>query len=347
MNRAIASAWVLGLLLFTAHASARQPDGTLGLIQTPNNGIPAIIAPGKSFPVFLKEAADLVLEGPATLPLTITWESARGGVTGLAQIPEDAPEGTYALAAPGRDRNVRAVYVRKSFPEVYTVAHITDTHVGSGRHPRTSEEIVAEVFAAANASEAVFALVTGDLTDQGTPEQFNAYLALMDTCTLPTFVTPGNHDRNGLNYEQFFGPVTTMFLFGPDGYLLFDTKDFIVADELSVQDGYLNQYRRAIKPARWSIGATHRYESSMGMRAQLTLFVDDPLDVLIFGHWHRENKEDEQVTPWGRTPMIVTPAAIDGRMRLLDLTVQGIRPRAFEQVAKTGEPEEKKEEKQP
>ena len=61
MNRAIASAWILGLLLLTAHATARQPDGTLGLIQTPNNGIPAIIAPGKSFPVFLKEAADLAL----------------------------------------------------------------------------------------------------------------------------------------------------------------------------------------------------------------------------------------------------------------------------------------------
>lgn len=339
MMRAYTTAAVCAALsLVSMAAHARQPDGTLGLIQTPNNGMPAVVAPGKAFPVYLKEPADLALEGPASVPLSVTWRPERGGVTGMAEVPADAPEGTYALVSPGRDRNLRSVYIRASFPEVYTVAHITDTHLGSGRHPRSAEEIVGEVFAAANASEAVLALVTGDLTDQGTPEQFQAFLAVLDTCTLPTFVTPGNHDRDGLNYEHFFGPLTSAFLFGPDGYLLFDTKDFIVADELTAQDGYLDTYRRLIKPARWSIGATHRYEASMGMRAQLTLFVDDPLDVLIFGHWHRENTEEEKAVPWGHTPIIVTPAAIDGRMRLIDVTVQGIRPRAFEQVAETGEP---------
>jgi predicted phosphodiesterase len=327
---------MLALALAPGAAWARNADGTLGLILAPHNGMPVIARPGDAFEVRLREEAPLQLEGAAVIPLETVWRLVPDGVAGTAVLPGTAPEGAYALSVPGRDRNVRAVYVRAEFPEVYSVAHITDTHVGSGRHPRASEAIVGEVFAAANASGAAFAVVTGDVTDSGTPEQFQAFLALLDTCTLPTFVQPGNHDRAQTHYERYFAPLVYRFRFGLDGYLAFDTKDYVVADGLTAQDGLLERYRRELKPVRWCVGLSHRYEASMGMRAQMVLFVDNPLDVLLFGHWHRENTEEEQVVPWGTTRMIVTPAAINGAYRVVDVTVQGLRPRPVEQAAETG-----------
>jgi hypothetical protein len=137
-------------------------------------------------------------------------------------------------------------------------------------------------------------------------------------------VCAGNHDRKELNYEKTFGPLVYSFTYGPDGYLVFDTKDFLTAGQLDPQMADLQRLRRKIKPSRWSIGATHRYEPTMSMRSQLTLFVDDPLDVLLFGHWHRESEQSH--VPWGTTPIVATPAAVDNTWRLVLVTRTGIHP---------------------
>ena len=247
------------------------------------------------------------------------------------------------------DRNIRSVYVRKSFPEYYLIAHLTDTHVGSDRHPRPAADVFRDAVQAANKSAAAFALVTGDLTEDGEAEQFRTFLEILDTCTLPTFVCSGNHDRKAHNYENTFGPDTYLFRFGEDGYIAFDTKDFVVADSIGPQDADLEVFRRAVKGARWAIGFSHRYEPNMGIRCQLVLFVDNPLDHFIFGqlvlfvdnpldhfifgHYHRANTEAELAVPWGRTPIPVTPATVDGYMRIIDVSAKGVRPRPPERVA--------------
>ncbi len=331
-------AFSVALLLATA-AGARQPDGTLGLIQTPNDGVPAVVEPGGVFEAVLEEEAKLSLEGGgAVYPLSVTFSAVPGGkVAGRCVLPPDLPEGSYALCVEAdnrSDRNVRAVHVFDPFPEYYVIAHVSDTHLGKDqRHPRPSDAIIGDVFRSVNESDATFVLVTGDLTETGGPEEFQRFLAVLDTCTLPTFVCPGNHDRQALNYEQFFGTLSYRFRFGQDGYLAFDTKDFITADELGPQDGALQRYRREIRDARFSVGFTHRYEPFMGMRSQLALFVDNPLDFLLFGHWHRENSDEEKHLPWGKTRMSVVPAAIDGKLRLLDMTAKGLIPRAVTDAA--------------
>lgn len=329
------AAWIL--VAFAA--SARQSDGTLGLLRTPNNGMPAIAQPGGSFDVTAQRACELSLKGDAAaVELKAEWTDLPGGLAkGRCALPEGIAPGVYALEAKNgedSDANLRAVYVVDSFPAVYTVAHVTDTHIGSTRHKRSSEAIVTDVFAAVNATDAAFVLVTGDLTDGGEAGQFETFLRVLDTCTKPTFVCAGNHDRLALNYERFFGPDVYSFWFGEDGYLSFDTKDFLVADDLSAQSAEIQLQRRALKPARWSIGFTHRYEMDMGMRTQIALFVDDPLDYLIFGHWHRENSDKQKSVPWdgwrGPTRITVTPAAIDGALRLFDVSKSSVAPRPFQ-----------------
>ena len=319
-------------------SSARNTDGTLAVIRTPNNGMPALVTPGHTFQACLSHEAPLHLVGGDTrIPLETKWETLPGDRRQAdCRVPQNAAPGCYALQAgdgSGEDTNLRAVYVLESFPDTYVIAHLSDTHVGSGRHERPADDIFRDTIKTINESEAAFVLITGDLTDTGKRDEFRDFLAILDTCDLPTFVCAGNHDRLALNYENTFGPLTYTFWFGQDAYLVFDTKDFITADELGAQDADLQRFRRAIKPARWSIGVTHRYEPNMGMRSQITLFVDNPLDMLLFGHWHRINTAQEKRVPWGTSHISVAPAAVDGLFRFVVVTPQAILPSPPEQAA--------------
>lgn len=329
--------WIGGM------ASARNTDGTLGLLQLPNNGVPAIVEAQGSFTAVLRQEATLSLSGAAgELPLETTWSRLPGGMQQAQCRPSSpVPPGVYALRAVdgnGTDINARAVYVVDSFPETYQVAHVTDTHIGKTGKLRPDTEILQAIIEAINASEASLTLITGDLTENGEPEQFQRFLGLLDLCRLPTFVVPGNHDRKADNYRRFFGPLTYYFTFGKDGYLAFDTKDYLIANELTGQDGLLHFYRRQIRASRWSIGFTHRYDVTMGIRAQITLFVDDPLDYLVYGHIHREAGERDGI-PWGSTRAIITPAAIDGVFRVLRVDANGVHP--LETIDTTANPNQK------
>ncbi len=336
------TALVLVLLLAVLPAAARQEDGLLGLIQRPNNGVPALVLPGGQFDARLGARAELAMEGPqGRYPLEATWTLLPGGqFQARCTIPEAAPPGTYALAATsdqGADNNLRSLYVFEAFPEYYTVAHVSDTHLGKVREgKRPPLDVNTELFTALNDADAHLVLVTGDLTEGGRPEEFRRLLGVLDRCAAPTFVCPGNHDRNALHYERFFGPCYYRFRFGQDGYLAFDTKDFVTADELGPQDGFLQRARRELKACRFTIGFTHRYEPTMGMRSQLSLFVDNPLDLLLAGHWHRENTAEERALPWGKTALSVVPAAVDGYARLLDMTAKGLIPRPVAQFTSVG-----------
>ena len=331
---------ILVPLLAASGAVARQPDGTLGLIRTPNDGIPVMVLPGTTFETVLTSQAALRLANAGgQYELSVEWNALPGGLAnGRCTVPPETPEGMYAIevSVNGQtDRNERAVFVRASFPESYVVAHLTDTHIGAERGKRSPSDVLRDAINVLNGSEAAFVVITGDLTDGGEIAQFQEFLRMLDTSTLPTFVCPGNHDRQGLNYESFFGSLTYVFWFGRDGYLCFDTKDFTTADDLGPQDTYLEIFRRLIKPARWSICLTHRYEPDMGMRSQIVLFIDDPLDHLIMGHWHRANEDNEKMAPWGATTLTVTPATVDGFARMFDISGKGVKPRPPQRIVGT------------
>ncbi|MEA3364849.1 MAG: metallophosphoesterase [Candidatus Hydrogenedentes bacterium] len=319
--------WILPLMLTAATASARGPDGALDIIITPNNGVPTIIGPGDAFEVTLTQRASLRLvnaDGDA-ITLEPEWSELPGDLQrATCKTSSRLASDTYALEAVTEQRtdtNVRSVYIASMVSD-YPIVHITDVHIGKANRDPTPDAMFRRLIEHVNGIKAAFVLITGDVTENGTPEQFRTFIEILDTCKLPTFVCAGNHDGQGLNYENTFGPLVYSFQYGPDGFLVFDTKDFIMADNLDAQVGELQRLRRAIKPSRWSIGVTHRYEPSMSMRSQLVLFVDDPLDSLFFGHWHRES--EVKSVPWGTTPVVVTPAAVDGAWRLILVTQTGI-----------------------
>jgi predicted phosphodiesterase len=328
------------LLALAGTAHARTADGTLGVIITPNNGMPAVVRAGDRFEAVLTENLPLTLAGGGRMIL-VSEEATPlpgGRFSVHCAVPPGTPPGTYAIGAMARtggeaDTTPRAVFVVSEFRDYYVVAHLSDTHIGKVRDGQPDPAaMMAQVIAAVNASDARLAVITGDLTDQGEVGQFQDFLRVLDTCVLPTFVVPGNHDRKDLNYERYFGPLYYHFRHGPDGFLAFDTKDYLTAEEGGPQDLALYRMRRAIRDARWSVGLTHRYEPAMGPRSQWTLFVDDPLDAVFFGHWHRENTDEEKAVPWGTTRFVVTPAAMNGEYRLIDMAAFGIKPRPVQRV---------------
>ena len=322
-------------MLAAPPALARQADGTLGLIITPNSGRPALVLAGGEFEAVLTEKARLRLRsGDETVALETTWRDLAGGrVRATCRIPVGLDPGAYELEAvsdSGSDRSGRAVYVYDAFDESYTVAHVTDSHIGAAGNPART---LTRIFARLNEAEVDLVLITGDLTEKGRADEFKRFLDVLGTCDAPTFVSPGEHDRKGHGYESFFGPATYAFRFGPDGYLGFDTSATPPIPDFVEEVALLQRLRRQIKAARWTMGFTHRYETHMGMRSQLVLFVDNPLDFLAVGHLHRELEPGEELIPWKRTKAFPTPAAIDGAYRIVEVREEGPVPAETQRVA--------------
>ncbi|HIJ66081.1 MAG TPA: hypothetical protein HPP77_09035 [Candidatus Hydrogenedentes bacterium] len=327
--------WTVYLALAATGAPA-VPVDTRALIRTPNNGRPVIVAPGAAFSALLDEEARLrLVRGETAVALSVSWaDAAGGGHQARCPIPDNAPPGDYAIEAAtpdGLHRNIRSVFVREQFPNAYNFAHVTDVHIGGNDRPSPKETFRA-VIQAVNASDAEFVLVTGDLTEHAAVDEFNDFTEVLNICEKPTFVCGGERDRTGTLYEDLFGPEVYAFRFGEDGYLGFDAKAPAGMSALDTQDGDLERLRRKLKPCRWTIGFTHRYgdslrEPHLGMRTQLVLFVDNPLDLLVFGHWERENTEEVRRVPWNTTRLVATPAARDRAYRIIDVTPKGVVPR--------------------
>lgn len=74
-------------------------------------------------------------------------------------------------------------------------------------------------------------IVTGDLTDHGTPEQYAHFAAIMADLDLPWQAVPGNHDRRGAMRAAFAaadwmpadGPIHWVRDFGPFSVIGLDT----------------------------------------------------------------------------------------------------------------------------
>lgn len=337
---------LLATLSITTSTFARGTDGALATIRQPNDGVPVFAKAGGTFNAIAEKATGLKLvAGDRAWPLDPKWRSIQNDqVSASCGVPAQVPPGCYAIESEDGDRNVRSVYVVDSFPEEYVFVHITDVHIGSDR-PKPAVETFRKVIGYINdmcekRSDAKpipsFVLVTGDITENGDPEQYRVLIDTLNTCALPTFVTPGNHDRRPLQYEAFFDTLWYRFRFGRDGYLVYDTKDFLIADELGEQDGALQVLREEMmaplpdgSPSRWSVGVSHRGGGGQGMRSQLLLFVDNPLDFLVGGHTHRDSRPGQKV-PWGTTPMLVTAAAKNGAVRLVQVGPNGFAPQPTE-----------------
>jgi hypothetical protein len=313
---------------FAAGAGARDAGGFLSLIHTPNDGTPAVVVVGGSFEAVVTEEMPLrIANDSSTHALNLEWHTLPDGrCRARCTVPAAAAPGPYTLQAGDggqADGNARSVYVVEAFPDTYLAAHIAAPRIGSERHKRPAHEIFAEVIQAVNTSDAAVALISGDLTEHGEQAELRSFLDGLGACTVPTFVSPGPRDRAFA--AEAFGPPARVFRYGEDGYLAFGGRDTRVTGELGSEDADIQRMRRLIKPCRWSIGLCDSCGPGLGMRTQVTLFLDDPLDHVFCS---LDDAGGEPVSlPWGTTAVTETAPGLDGFMGLFEVTPTGIVPR--------------------
>jgi len=249
LGRATLSCSLL-LVVACIGVSARNLDCTLGLIARPISTVPTIVKAGDAFDVTLatdkpiEELSILLYQGPErTVVFTHSSQQPplqpkQGLLTVQATAPANVKPGLCGLSAyvrgkAGRsgDTSERAVKVVAEWPRSYSFAHVTDVHIGR-QDPPFRDEVFKRTASEINRIGVDFVLITGDLTDNGTPEQYRRFLEILDSFDAPTFVAAGNHDRgegaefgspNNI-YERYCGPGNYTFDIGSHRYICTDTR---------------------------------------------------------------------------------------------------------------------------
>ena len=301
---------LLLLVLASLDASARNLDGTLGLILRPISTVPTMVKAGGNFEVAvaadqpLEELRVALYQGPnETVVLAHSRQQPplqpkEGTIAVQAAVPAGTAPGLYHLsvrADPGRRRDTaeRAVKVVGEWPESYSFAHVTDVHIGR-EDPPLRDEVFKRTASEVNRLGVDFVIITGDLTDRGTPEQYRRFLELLDSFEAPTFVAPGNHDRGEGGqfgaasniYERYCGPGNYAFDLGRHRYLCLDTR---WQDEFRILPAYSAWLDAQLQRPNPSLGIVFSHRIS---EAEYPYYQDQlPAHnywLYVYGHTHRD-----------------------------------------------------------
>jgi len=105
----------------------------------------------------------------------------------------------------------------------FQFAHVSDTHIGSHN---ADEDLRRTVQNINDDSTLQFVIISGDITDFGSDEEFRYAKQILDSLNKPWYIIPGNHDANwsesGTNsFKKIFRSETFKFNYG--GYLFIGT----------------------------------------------------------------------------------------------------------------------------
>ena len=96
----------------------------------------------------------------------------------------------------------------------FSFAWLSDTHLGSFAYAR--EDLITILKEASENDSIAFVVVSGDLTEFGTTEEFADYASIIKGCSKPVYLANGNHDvnwsENGCTaYEKYLGDTHFVF----------------------------------------------------------------------------------------------------------------------------------------
>lgn len=108
----------------------------------------------------------------------------------------------------------------------YTIAHISDLHVGSHFFiPHMLERVINEI----NEAQVDVVIVTGDVTEYGFKSEYVAAKGFFESFECPNvLIVPGNHDSRNVGYihfEDYFGPLDKFLSIGPFDILCLDSSE--------------------------------------------------------------------------------------------------------------------------
>ncbi len=116
-----------------------------------------------------------------------------------------------------------AIQVRYSFPENFTIMHVTDTHFFSVFGGPDAKLLAAQNQAAMMKADLI--ILTGDITDTGQLGAFINIRKVLRQSRVPYLIMPGNHDRDVTGftfttYKSFFHTDYYTANLGPDIFLI-------------------------------------------------------------------------------------------------------------------------------
>ena len=126
-------------------------------------------------------------------------------------------------------------------PENLVLIHLTDTHIGTTNSEQQLQIAINEI----NSMDPLpdFVAITGDLTQDGTWEQYSNFKNLEDQFIAPVYVVRGNHDAwndpEGIHFLNLFGDLFYSFNYNSHHFIMLDSSNpphndgHIEADQLA------------------------------------------------------------------------------------------------------------------
>lgn len=142
-----------------------------------------------------------------------------------------------------------------------------------------------------------FALISGDLTESGTPAQLERFQREMETLPFPCFSTLGNHELGDGDhtFQNFFGRGNFSFEFRGARFTLLDSASATIARRVYgwLEDDWLPAGRDKLHLAIMHIpplDPSGRRNGAFASRAEanklLKMFADADVDMTVYGHVH-------------------------------------------------------------
>ncbi|GEM_PF-3407531 len=278
----------------------------------PAPGYPVIRRPGETLPLVLRdegkepERAFLLPEGgsPVALEVGRPLREPWARVFPVA-IPGNLPAGPYGLSVEGagwREHLDRVVFLRDAIGTRYRIAHVTDPHVRNFlTNWRRYNDLVA-VAKEAGRRGASFAVITGDLTDNGVPSQFLRFRRALRAFPMPVFVCEGNHDhfqagetrfyRGRDAYPRFMGLRWYPFRFGADRFAVLGTGAYELL--APAQEAWAKVFLSPGEPGLKAL--LYHYDYTGGLSGRRTTLPADQLahlasrcraGLILEGHLHK------------------------------------------------------------
>lgn len=320
MNRFARIATVLGLWALTMPLVAEGIDW-------PRPGFPAVVPPGGLLELCARTEGAVSLEGAGqVIPLDVIWSPGTGTARiGRAGVPEGTAPGRYDLRVVGTDAtalSVGAIHVLEAFPEDYAIAIVRG--VRSDDASDSLPVIPPDLGARLSAESVQLSVLLGPLTRSGTAEEYQALEVLLLASEVPVYLCPDATEAASPVYRAYFGDRVHGVNFGKDGYLFLGAGLAAADPQSHARLGEAHRLRRALRASRWSVGVASAYGLDWDLRAQIALFVDDPLNFLLVGS---APAELGATVPWGKTQFALPAGAPPGLLTVLEVTATGIRPR--------------------
>ncbi len=248
-------------------------------------------------------------DGRFELPVPSPTPARNGGVadrfvmigTPAGYRPE-TPDGWYRNVTSGSSAEIvfRLHPDQRRAGDTFSCAQLTDLHVGAYPAEWIADDIRSICAATAGHDPLSCIVSTGDMTQSGKPDEFEAYLGACSASELPLIQVVGNHDwsgdKSGETWTRYMGPLYFSLDWGPVHLIAYDSTAPHYSDTLPV-DEWLAADLALVPPERPIVVLIH-HQFAEDFYARVRGMANPPRRIVasLSGHWHSSRLYDDGTT---------------------------------------------------